>query len=875
MSKTKKYKYFRKNRRGKNGKNSKHKTRRVQRGGHENETHPTASLQTHPTTSLQTHPTASLQTPHTASLQTPHTASLHSHDSHPPLPTPPSGKSAAEAAATQALNQPHTQQQPTQALNQLHTQQAAQQAAQQQPTHQPPDTGVGLNPPADMGPNKGTPADPLGASHGATPDARKTKAAPVSAAAQQAAESSPPPQPQAVVPTGASSGAATQTYYGNYDGQLMGNSLGYPTGHETSAVSNANDVSSGSSVPNISDSKPRLTSVTPEELKSMSDEAKIAYLSRNAIARNQARQKPDKRITLIANTIPAAILGRLASIGKESQKDLVEEEVLVEFTKEFPKMMKDSNQVREAVEYYNDLLLKEIDEICKEIEGTGEITDKNQKDISNLQSIVKSNIEFINQAVIEPSLLRHALLTGSLASAQSPYAPSDPSSSSSKSDGILSRMGEKLRNFGNSFSSKNKNYQKLADESGDTNKKGFVSKVKGFFTRKNNKVAPEHTAETTPPETTPAEVTHAEETQAVETPEARRKRELDEHKKKQDELYETHGLTRSPGGLTRFTQGVAKKYNNAMGAVKKGFTDLKQKFSKDTTDEAKPLLGDTEAQKKTWKEKFTFKNMKESAREGVKSLRKTAKSVKDAAVNRLTRKNKGSTEENKEENTQLLSPKGSDVEMQTLQPQEAEQLEQQPEQPEAPRKPPPPLPPPRQTTLSQDSASSSDSKLSQRSTVDKSVPTNVGDVELPSKISTQPPSTSSNDWDKDNEEEETRKANLERLKVGIKQIGTQIVGNKNSPTELFNINPLASPPPVSPRQRYRQLDALAAGGKTRKNRQYIHEIKENRTHLFNKEMQILNSIRNFKNGQHHGPNERGKNKPENIQKKFIKVIKRS
>jgi hypothetical protein len=67
------------------------------------------------------------------------------------------------------------------------------------------------------------------------------------------------------------------------------------------------------------------------------------------------------------------------------------------------------------------------------------------------------------------------------------------------------------------------------------------------------------------------------------------------------------------------------------------------------------------------------------------------------------------------------------------------------------------------------------------------------------------------------------------------------------------------------------------GNITRKNRQYIHEIKDNRTQLFNKEMEIINSIRNFKHGHHHvqGRNEHGKNKPENIQKKFIKVIKRS
>ena len=66
-----------------------------------------------------------------------------------------------------------------------------------------------------------------------------------------------------------------------------------------------------------------------------------------------------------------------------------------------------------------------------------------------------------------------------------------------------------------------------------------------------------------------------------------------------------------------------------------------------------------------------------------------------------------------------------------------------------------------------------------------------------------------------------------------------------------------------------------SNNKTRKNRQYIHEIKENRTQLFNKEMEIINSIRNFKHGHHHGPNEHGNNKPENIEKKFIKVIKRS
>ena len=64
--------------------------------------------------------------------------------------------------------------------------------------------------------------------------------------------------------------------------------------------------------------------------------------------------------------------------------------------------------------------------------------------------------------------------------------------------------------------------------------------------------------------------------------------------------------------------------------------------------------------------------------------------------------------------------------------------------------------------------------------------------------------------------------------------------------------------------------------KTRKNREYIHEIKENRKQLFDKEMEIINSIRNFKHEQHgqHGQHGQNHNKHENIKKEFIKVIKR-
>lgn len=78
-----------------------------------------------------------------------------------------------------------------------------------------------------------------------------------------------------------------------------------------------------------------------------------------------------------------------------------------------------------------------------------------------------------------------------------------------------------------------------------------------------------------------------------------------------------------------------------------------------------------------------------------------------------------------------------------------------------------------------------------------------------------------------------------------------------------SLPPLPSPrqPPPLPPPRQPQ----GGGNKTRKNGQYMREIKDNRTHLFNKEMQILNSIRNFKHG--HIDN-------DNTKKQFMKAVKR-
>jgi len=65
----------------------------------------------------------------------------------------------------------------------------------------------------------------------------------------------------------------------------------------------------------------------------------------------------------------------------------------------------------------------------------------------------------------------------------------------------------------------------------------------------------------------------------------------------------------------------------------------------------------------------------------------------------------------------------------------------------------------------------------------------------------------------------------------------------------------ATPAPIS----------QGGGNKTRKNRQYIREIKDNRTHLFKKEMEIINSIRNFKHGRIDN---------DNTKKQFMKAVKR-
>ena len=91
---------------------------------------------------------------------------------------------------------------------------------------------------------------------------------------------------------------------------------------------------------------------------------------------------------------------------------------------------------------------------------------------------------------------------------------------------------------------------------------------------------------------------------------------------------------------------------------------------------------------------------------------------------------------------------------------------------------------------------------------------------------------------------------------------TETTPPESTPTETTP--PETKPPSPENLANAETASPQSGGNKTRKNRQYIREIKQNRTELFNKEMEIINSIRNFK----HGHNKDSK-------KRFMKAVKRA
>ena len=109
-------------------------------------------------------------------------------------------------------------------------------------------------------------------------------------------------------------------------------------------------------------------------------------------------------------------------------------------------------------------------------------------------------------------------------------------------------------------------------------------------------------------------------------------------------------------------------------------------------------------------------------------------------------------------------------------------------------------------------------------------------------------------------------------KEGLAKVGTAFsnfkdrITRKNKESKPNNIDDINAND-VS--QVQGQGKGQSGGNKTRKNRQhqYIHEIKQNRNELFNKEMEIINSIRNFKHGHIDNDN-------DNTKKHFMNAVKR-
>jgi hypothetical protein len=294
-------------------------------------------------------------------------------------------------------------------------------------------------------------------------------------------------------------------------------------------------------------------------------------------------------------------------------------------------------------------------------------------------------------------------------------------------------------------------------------------------------------------------------------------------------------------GVSNMGQSVKTGVSNMGQSVKTGFNSARQKFSKkNSANDSERLLSESDntqktQQKNSWRERLV--NMKQGASDKFGSLKKTVTNAKDAAVARFTRKNR-STESEK---TRLLSDHNEIEMMENVKPlnvsdssavqssNSQQTITSPPRQPTTPpltpRQPPPPLPPPRQPTT--------------------------------------PPSNSqlSSDFDDDKIDDSRQLESIKKLKINT----------LNKTTKTTDLLPLITGPPTAqPRIRSRspsETPQAAGGNKTRKNRQqqYMREIKDNRTHLFNKEMEILNSIRNFKNG--HIDN-------DNTKKQFMKAVKR-
>ena len=331
---------------------------------------------------------------------------------------------------------------------------------------------------------------------------------------------------------------------------------------------------------------------------------------------------------------------------------------------------------------------------------------------------------------------------------------------------------------------------------------------------------------------------------AAEQAKAARRAKAQDLKAAQIEQEKAAGLKRGKGIVGK----ASGSFKNTVMSLKKTlttnpFNKTPKKTDPENTSESEPLLGDSSRSNDSNDSATQKKSWRESASARLKTAKNAVISTKNALLNRITRKKR---------DTQ--NPEGSTIEMQEMQEMKADSSQPTssanssqtppspaevatPYNPAAPTRAPPPPPTRPSPPLSAEVATPYNPDIAPRKAPPPPPPR--PSPPLSAEEATPPPKADA-------------------------------VSPPTRPT----------PPPIAPRS-YSSSQAVpgaqSAGNITRKNRQYIHEIKDNRTHIFNKEMEIINSIRNFKHGHNHGhgPNEHGKNKPENIQKKFIKVIKRS
>ena len=615
-----------------------------------------------------------------------------------------------------------------------------------------------------------------------------------------------------------------------------------------------------------STASPPAASTISDNIKNMSPEEKVAYFTQNALKRNESLQEADRRITLLAKSIPNAIWGKLGSIGRDSQKKLADGEVLNEFIGDLSEIIKDSEDQVAIVREYNRLLTEEITDIYEETKANGgKLTEEHIEHIHELQGIIIKNNEIIKRLTIAPSQLFHAMQTGNIDVLESQFGtqPGMPGNGSS----------EPKKGF---FSGKNKGNSVTRGTPAETPPgtppgtsqaiDGNTSKKPNIFKRMGEKFSRSFTRK---------KPTLEEEAKQKAIEEGRQK-----HINEQKALDKANRLRRDKSGLipagvkTKFSnmgktvktgvsnmgqavktgfsnagqavksgvsnmgQAVKTKFSNMGQAVKTKFGNATQKFSKNNSkNDSEKLLSNSERSDDT------------ANKEQKKSFRERLVNMKQSASARFTRKNRG-TENPESEKTGLLS-NDKKIEMQNIEPTP---LPSQPTTPAAPGAAPPrPAPAERPEELKR----AIQTRKAAAAPAETPTPTPV--PSRPTSFSALSQQATRNDLDDFADYKPTRPM------VNINPI---------APIAKPASVPLLQPPPPPTQSRIRSsspsadkdLIILGGGGnKTRKNGQYMREIKDNRTHLFNKEMQILNSIRNFKHG--HIDN-------DNTKKQFMKAVKR-